>query len=80
MSSNSPMFPVPDNATEPGASRLQWLAGIAMQSLILRLDSIPDSVAEREEIAFWSCRMAQTMAATEQMSGIDECDSTDGSK
>ena len=70
MNANSPMFPVSDNATAPGASRLQWLAGIAMQSLILRMESIPDSVAEREEIALWSYRMAQAMEKTEKMLGI----------
>lgn len=72
MKNNTSMFPVPEVSLSPGASRVQWLAGLAMQSLILRLDSMPDSVAEREEIALWSYRMAQAMQKTEEMLGIDD--------
>ena len=72
MKTNTPMFPVPEFSVSPGASRLQWLAGLAMQSLILRLESMPDSVAEREEIALWSYRMAQAMQKTEEMLGVAE--------
>jgi hypothetical protein len=44
---------------------LQWLAGLAMQSLIMRMDGLPDSEAEREEISLWAYRMAQAMQAME---------------
>lgn len=65
MPEKSPMFPVPHDATASGISHLQWLAGLAMQSMIMRLDGIPDTVAEREEVALWSYRMAQAMQQME---------------
>ncbi len=69
-----PMFPVPDSASAPGVSQLQWLAGLAMQSLILRLNGVPDSEGEREEIALWSYRMAQAMQRTETVLHIKEAE------
>ena len=65
MAEISTMFPVPSDAASRGASHLQWLAGLAMQSLILRLDGIPDSESEREEIALWAYRMAEAMQKME---------------
>ena len=65
MSDNSAMFPVPGDAASNGVSHVQWLAGMAMQSLIVRLDGIPDTEPEREEIALWAYRMAQAMKRME---------------
>ena len=62
---DAPMFPVPDGATAIGTSHRQWLAGLAMQSLILRMGGIPDTDSEREEIALWAYRMAEAMQKTE---------------
>jgi hypothetical protein len=50
---------------------LRWLAGLAMQSIIEKQASVPDSESEREEIALWSYRMAQAMVATEKMLHLD---------
>ena len=72
MKSNQPMFPIPASAAASGASQLQWLAGLAMQSLILRLEGVPDSEIEREEIALWAYRMAQAMQRTESLLKIDK--------
>lgn len=75
MSEISTMFPVPNEAASEGASHLQWLAGLAMQSLILRLDGIPDSESEREEIALWAYRMAQAMQKMESRIHLNETES-----
>jgi len=65
MLDNSPMYPVPSQASSEGVSHLQWLAGLAMQSLIMRMDGMPNSDAEREEISLWSYRMGQAMQKME---------------
>jgi len=65
MPDNSAMFPIPADAAAPGVSHLQWLAGVAMQSIILRMESVPHTEPEREEIALWSYRMAQAMKRME---------------
>ena len=64
------MFPVPPQATSEGASDVQWYAGLAMQAIIAKQPTIPDSESEREEIALWSFRMGQAMAAAEERLGI----------
>ena len=56
MLKNSAMFPVPSDALANGASQTQWFAGLAMQSLILRLDGIPDSESERRRLQISSAR------------------------
>lgn len=60
------MFPVPENAQSPGATDTKWFAGLAMQAIIAKHGSVPDSVPEREEIALWAWRMAQAMVETER--------------
>lgn len=60
------MFPVPSDAASPGASDVKWFAGLAMQAIIEKQKTVPDTVAEREEIALWAWRMGQAMVATEQ--------------
>ena len=62
----TPMFPVPKDANSPGASEVKWFAGLAMQAIIAKQNSIPDTEAEREEIALWSFRMAQAMVLTDR--------------
>jgi hypothetical protein len=57
------MFPVPTLAEAPGISEVQWFAGLAMHAIIAKQDSIPDTGAEREEIALWAIRMGEAMAA-----------------
>ena len=61
-----PMFPVPKDATSSGASDVKWFAGLAMQAIIDKQKTVPDTVAEREEIALWAWRMGQAMVATEK--------------
>lgn len=63
---NNSMFPVPRDARSNGATDIKWFAGLAMQSIINKHTSIPDTTAEREEIALWSWRMAQAMVAAEK--------------
>ena len=63
---STPMFPVPKEALSRGASDIKWFAGLAMQAIIAKQPSMPDTEAEREEIALWSYRMAQAMAAMER--------------
>ncbi len=63
---STPMFPVPKDAQSPGASDIKWFAGLAMQAIIEKQASTPDTESEREEIALWSWRMAQAMVATEK--------------
>lgn len=60
------MFPVPKEARASGASDVKWFAGLAMQSMIGKLETVPDSESEREEIALWAWRMGQAMVATEK--------------
>ncbi len=57
------MFPIPKDAQSPGASDIKWFAGLAMQAIIAKQKSVPDTESEREEIALWSWRMAQAMVA-----------------
>ena len=76
MSKNSAMFPIPPEAAANGVSHLQWLAGLAMQSLILRLDNVPDTESEREEIALWSYRMAQAMKSMEMRIHVNETETS----
>lgn len=63
---STPMFPVPREAQATGATDIKWFAGLAMQSIIEKHNRIPDTEAEREEIALWAWRMGQAMAATEK--------------
>ena len=65
MLDNTPMYPVPPQASSEGVSHLQWLAGLAMQSIIHKTDGIPDSEAEREQISLYAYRTAQAMQAME---------------
>lgn len=60
---STPMFPVPKEAASEGASETTWFAGLAMQSIIGKQSSLPDTPEEREEIALWSYRMAEAMVA-----------------
>ncbi len=76
MSETSAMFPVPPNADAKGISHLQWLAGLAMQSYILRLDGIPDTNSKREEVALWSYRMAQAMKKMEIRIHVNETETS----
>ena len=62
----NPMFPVPKDARNAGASDTKWYAGLAMQAIIAQHDTVPDSDAMREEIALWSFRMGQAMVAAEK--------------
>lgn len=72
MIENPSMYPVPGDAASNGISHLQWLAGLAMQSLITRLDGLPDSDSNREQIALWSYRMAQAMKKMEDRIHVNE--------
>lgn len=65
------MFPVPNEAASEGASDVQWYAGLAMQAIIAKQPTIPDSESEREETALWAFRMGQAMAAAEERLGIN---------
>lgn len=65
------MFPVPKDAQSPGASSIQWFAGLAMQAIIAKQATVPDTVEEREEIALWAYRMGQTMVETEKQLHIN---------
>jgi hypothetical protein len=60
------MFPVPKDAQSPGASDTKWFAGLAMQAIINKQSTLPDTESEREEIALWAWRMGQAMVATEK--------------
>ncbi len=74
MPENPTMFPVQPNAASFGVSHVQWLAGLAMQALIGRMEGLPDTNSEREEIALWSYRMAQAMKAMESRIHIKEAE------
>jgi hypothetical protein len=50
---------------------LRWLAGLAMQAIIQKQPTVPDSNSEREEIALWAYRMAEEMVATEKRLHLD---------
>ncbi|MCA9175014.1 MAG: hypothetical protein KDB14_11080 [Planctomycetales bacterium] len=63
---SQPMFPVPDGAMSDGASDVKWFAGLAMQAIIAKQSTVPDTDAEREEIALWAYRMGQAMTAMEK--------------
>ena len=52
-------------STSPDINNIRWFAGLAMQAIIAKQSSVPDSEVEREEIALWSYRMGQAMLATE---------------
>ena len=60
------MFPVPKEAQSAGASDIKWFAGLAMQANIEKQKTVPDTVAEREEIALWAWRVGQAMVSTEK--------------
>lgn len=62
---SQPIFPVPERAQSPGASDIKWYAGLAMQAIIVKQESVTDTPVEREEIALWAWRMGQAMAAME---------------
>lgn len=48
------------------ASDVRWFAGLAMQAIIAKQPTVPDTPSEREEIALWAYRMGQAMVATEE--------------
>jgi len=52
-------------------SDLKWFTGLAMQAIIAKQASVPDSQAEREEIALWAWRMGQAMMTTEKLIHAD---------
>lgn len=58
----TPMFPVPNDADSRGVSVVQWYAGLAMQAIIAKQATVPDTESERQEIALWSIRMGEAMA------------------
>lgn len=60
----SPMFPVPADCESKGATDVKWFAGLAMQAMIAK-QGIPSTESARDEIALWSFRMGQAMAATD---------------
>lgn len=60
------IFPFPKEALSSSASDVKWFAGLAMQAIIQKLETAPDSESEREEIALWAWRMGQAMVATEK--------------
>ncbi|MFT5522467.1 MAG: hypothetical protein ACI9G1_002006 [Pirellulaceae bacterium] len=60
------MFPVSKDSSSHGASDVKWFAGLAMQAIIAKVNSVPDSDSLREEISLWAWRMAQEMVATEK--------------
>ena len=49
-----------------GESEIVWFAGMAMQSIVAKLETVPDTPAEREEVALWSFRLAQAMVEMKQ--------------
>lgn len=57
---------------KPPERDLRWFAGLAMQAIMEKQASVPDSESEREEIALWSYRMAQAMVATEKRLHLDK--------
>jgi len=66
------MFPVPNDAKANGATDTKWFAGLAMQAIIAKQSTPPDTPEEREEIALWAWRMGQAMTATEHSLRLDE--------
>ena len=69
---STPMFPVPTDAQTRGASDVKWFAGLAMQAIIAKQKTVPDTEAEREEVALWSYRMGQAMVAMEKRIHADD--------
>ena len=61
----SSMFPVPQEAQSQGATDVKWFAGLAMQAII-GVHGIPETESAREEVALWSFRMGQAMAAADR--------------
>ena len=68
----TPIFPVPKDAQSSGVSDVKWFAGLAMQAIITKQPTVPDTDVEREEIALWSYRMGQAMAAAELRLGVGD--------
>ena len=68
---STPMFPVPKDAQSAGASEVQWFSGLAMQAIIAKHSKVPNTDAEREEIALWACRMGQAMVTMERRLHLD---------
>ena len=60
------------DAKLPEISALKWYAGLAMQAIITKQDSVPTTESEREEIALWAWRMGQAMIATEKRIHADQ--------
>ena len=60
----SPMFP--RDTEKSDAADIRWFAGLAMQAIIVKSASVPDTKSEREEIALWSYRMGQAMLSMEK--------------
>ena len=69
---SSPMFPVPKDARATGASDVKWFAGLAMQAIIAKQSTLPDTETQREEIALWAFRMGQAMEKTAKQIRIEE--------
>ncbi|MEZ6097560.1 MAG: hypothetical protein R3E01_01175 [Pirellulaceae bacterium] len=55
----------------PTITDIQWYAGLAMQAIISKQPTVPDTQVEREEISLWAYRMAQAMLATEKRIRIE---------
>lgn len=69
---STPTAPTPNEGRSNGISDVKLFANSAMQAIIQRQDSVPDTEAEREEIALWSWRMAQTMVLMEKRLHADD--------
>ena len=57
---------IPSDAKSLQIGSLRWYAGLAMQAIIEKQESVPMTETEREEISLWAWRMGQAMIATEQ--------------
>ena len=51
---------------------VNWFAGLAMQAIIAKQPTVPDTESEREEIALWSYRMGQAMLASARRLGVSK--------
>lgn len=66
-----PKVPIPENLHADRHNKLIWFAGMAMQAIIAKQPSVTDSEVEREEVALWSFRMAESMIDTEKRLKLD---------
>lgn len=64
---SEPAFPGPgyNNGVETGMSYRQWLAGLAMQAFISRLDGQPHGTEEMKFVAEYSIKQADALIAQE---------------